>query len=128
MEEQLLETRGFQSLSRNDIWNALDAVLLLGRPQLAVAAFDFNIVQQSVLSQNSLVVGRFETLYKGAGVGSGNSASKESDANDGLSVDEGVESILLAVLSPGCGSLKDETVHCPSWACRVVMPSLLGSG
>lgn len=99
MEQHLKETRGFESLARTSILQALEAVLLLGSPQLTVATFDWATVQHSVLSHNSLIQGRFHTLSKEGGVGILSDSQTQIDVRD-CDVPQRVEEILLDVLAP----------------------------
>nr|QJU71779.1 type I polyketide sythase [Gambierdiscus polynesiensis] len=102
MVDQLRQTRGFESLDRSTIGKALEAVLMLSRPQLAVAKFDWDIVQQSAMMENPLVRGRFQSLSEKFAT---TQPTTGSVASAGMSIEEvqtQMMTVLEEVLPPGC--------------------------
>jgi NAD(P)-dependent dehydrogenase (short-subunit alcohol dehydrogenase family) len=97
MVQQLRETRGFEALDRPGILQSLEAVLCMNRRQLAVATFDFDVVQGTPLWKNPLVRGRFSTL---AAIHAEKHSSSMNDITDDVSLPlhDRVASVLTGVL------------------------------
>lgn len=59
MERHLAETRGFASINKGDIVKAFEAALLMNKPRLAVAKFDFENLGGLALAKDPEFQGRF---------------------------------------------------------------------
>jgi len=64
MVKHIEKTRGFKAISRSTIRIAWEVALMLNRPSLTVAAFNFEQVHQMAVAQNPLVRGRLHYLIK----------------------------------------------------------------
>jgi hypothetical protein len=116
LEQHLQDTRGFEALPTPMILAGLDAALCIGRPQIAVATFDWATVQDTVLASNPLVAGRFSSLIEEYGRVSGDSPIPVTRTDD-LTPEE-VRKIVINdltdVLAPGTtDDLGNETRSLP---------------